>query len=232
MICLLTGFVLYSSLLKWQIWGNRLLLPVIFIGSIASGQMLTQLDAKGFRLVPRIVIFGLAAIGIFYSLTPIRHPFIPIPKRYSNYSQSNSVFSLTRQENYFSGTYKDLNKPIRTICDRIQRDNIKVLGLEFDHQIPEYLLWSSLLNRNYFVRIMHIDVNNRSNVLGQEFPDEKLDAIVIFGKDKIEYRRLRKLSSDSILWFIKAGLNLFHCCFWLYVYAVVIKIENRTAMCR
>ena len=197
-ICLLTGFVLYSSLLKWQIWGNRLLLPIIFIGSIVSGQMLTQLDAKGFRLVPRIVIFGLAAIGIFYSLTPIRHPFIPIPKSYSTYSQSNSVFSLTRQENYFSGTYKDLNKPIKTICDRIQRDKIKVVGLEFDHQIPEYLLWASLLNRNYFVKIMHIDVNNRSNVLGQEFPDEKLDAIVIFGKDKIEYRRLRKRSSDSI----------------------------------
>ena len=167
-LCLLAGFILYSLLLKWQIWGNRLMLPMVFIGSVASGVLLSRLQVKRSTSLHAVLVCCLSAVGIFYSLTPIRHPFISLPKSYSTYSQSDSVFTLTRQEKYFSGTYKDLNVPINAICQRIRRDKPKVIGLIFDEPLPEYLFWVSAINGSEPVKVMHVDVKNRSRMLAHK----------------------------------------------------------------
>ncbi len=176
-----TGYLLYCYLLKWQPWGNRLLLPLFILQTpIISYYLADCLKIRSNLSVKLTSLIGVVAI--LYALTPIRHPLVPLPN-WSPYlapEQSDSILLLPRQQIYFSGSLKYLEPTYRKIADTvIDRDHCHTIGLiseADDWEYPLWVLFNEKTSGNF--RLKHVDVKNESAKLEPEFPDSELCAIV------------------------------------------------------
>ncbi|PSB15783.1 hypothetical protein C7B65_23505 [Phormidesmis priestleyi ULC007] len=176
-----TGYLLYCYLLKWQPWGNRLLLPLFILQTpIISYYLADCLKIRSNLSVKLTSLIGVVAI--LYALTPIRHPLVPLPNwsPYLAQGQSESILWLPRQQIYFGGSLKYLEITDRKIVDTvIDRDHCHTIGLisgEDDWEYPLWVLFNEKTSGNF--RLKHVDVKNESAKLEPEFPDSELCAIV------------------------------------------------------
>jgi len=177
-----TDYLLYCYLLKWQPWGNRLLLPLFMVQTpIISYYFMRHLSVKYKKLSIKLLgVIGIVAI--LYALTPIRHPLISLPN-WSSYlasQQSESILLLPRQQIYFSGSLKYLDITYRKIVDTVvDRDHCHTVGLisgEDDWEYPLWVLFNEKTSGNF--RLKHVNVKNESAKLEPEFSDSELCAIV------------------------------------------------------
>ena len=177
-----TDYLLYCYLLKWQPWGNRLLLPLFMLQTpIISYYFLRCLSVKYNQLFVKLIsVIGI--IAILYALTPIRHPLISLPN-WSSYlasQQSESIVLLPRQQIYFSGPLKYLDITYRKIVDTVvDRDHCHTIGLisgEDDWEYPLWVLFNEKTSGNF--RLKNVYVKNESAKLDPEFSDSELCAIV------------------------------------------------------
>ncbi len=182
------GFLIYSLLIKWQVWGNRLCLPVMVICSPVAGALL----ARASHRLRSVIAVMLIATGIFYSLFSIKHPIITIPGSQSAFFPTQSILSLDRDEIYFNGTFEHLKKPMFVLAERIRKDGCEAIGIRLQSPEFEYPLWA-LVNPTpeRHIKIKHIGIDNASRHLSPEFTDDKLCAIVTVNHKKIRYQKLR-----------------------------------------
>ncbi len=177
-----TDCLLYCYLLKWQPWGNRLLLPLFMLQTpIVSYYFIRYLHIKYHRLSVKLIgVIGIVAI--LYALTPIRHPLIPLPNwsSYLSSQQSESIVLLSRQQIYFSGSLKFLDftyhKIVNTVVDRDHCHTIGLISGDDDWEYPLWVLFNQKTAGNF--RLKHVNVKNESAKLESEFPDSELCAIV------------------------------------------------------
>ena len=112
-LCVVVDFTLFSMLLKWQIWHNRLLLPLVILGTpIITYYVRNNLNLKW----QKFLALFLAFVAIIYSLTPMRHPLVSLPilSETQAKEQSSSIVSLNRKDIYFSGARKKLKIPYQS----------------------------------------------------------------------------------------------------------------------
>lgn len=179
---IVTDYLLYCYLLKWQPWGNRLLLPLFILQTpIISYYFICHLSVKYNKLSIKLVgIIGI--IAILYTLTPIRHPLIPLPNwsSYLSSQQSESIVLLPRQQIYFSGSLKYLDftyrKIVNTVVDRDHCHTIGLISGDDDWEYPLWVLFNEKTSGDF--RLKHVNVKNESAKLEPEFPDSELCAIV------------------------------------------------------
>lgn len=154
------GFLLFSILLKWQIWGSRLQLPLFMLGSVLAAVVIA-------RLVPRVALW-VAVLVFMFSL-----PFV-------NYSEPRCIWEM-------DGSFA-LNKPRRTkyfknLPDieplfveaaafiKQQPAMPEEIGLHIEYNEYEYPFWFLLKNdfsRKPFLR--HVGVTNTSAKLAGARP--------------------------------------------------------------
>ncbi len=177
-----TDYLLYCYLLKWQPWGNRLLLPLFMVQTpIISYYFIRNLSVKYKKLSIKLLgVIGIVAI--LYALTPIRHPLTSLPNwsSYLTSQQSESILLLPRQQIYFSGSLKYLDITYRKIVDTVvDRDHCHTIGLisgDDDWEYPLWVLFNEKTSGNF--RLKHVNVKNESAKLEPEFSDSELCAIV------------------------------------------------------
>jgi hypothetical protein len=189
------GFIFYSLLLKWQVWGNRLLLPFFIINAPVIGYFIRNCLSKSMEiLLSSIFIFT----GITYSLTPMHHPFISIPPEYYRQfpsifenRQSPSIFGLDREDIYFSAHLKGAKDTYNTLADRVIEDNCNSIGIYIGGDTPEYPLWVLMQSKGIkSLRIKHINVQNQSQKLEPEFLDSEMCSIIKIKDGQVAYRKL------------------------------------------
>lgn len=172
---------LYCYLLKWQPWGNRLLLPLFILQTpIISYYLANCLKLRSNLSVKLMSLIGVVAI--LYALTPIRHPLVSLPNwsPYLASEQSESILWLPRQQIYFSGSLKYLEityrKIVNTVIDREHCHTIGLISEEDDWEYPLWVLLNEKTSGNF--RLKHVEIKNESAKLEPEFPDSELCAIV------------------------------------------------------
>jgi len=180
----LGGFFIFSLLIKWQIWGNRLhLAAYILLSPVAA-----SVFANSRRPLLVILVGVLVIQGAAYSLFAIRHPLISLQRFESPIFRSASVFQASRENLYFNGNFEYMKKPLQELNERVRSDNCKTLGITLSRPEFEYPVWAVLNNgRDDKVKIKHLGVKNPSQYLAQEFSHKDMCATAEIETNKVNY---------------------------------------------
>lgn len=201
----ISGFIIFSFLIKWKPWGNRLLLSTFILNApVIAHYLISSLNRK-FR---NILVILIILVAVLYSLTPVRHPIIALPIQ--SPAQSKSILLLPRKDVYFSGSRKELELPYKTAVNIVKtKYNCSTVGLAskmYDWEYPFWALFEE--NNSRLVRIKHISVQNESSKLKPEFPDSEMCAIIStnnsYSENELsENRSSWKISTVSVSPFVK-----------------------------
>jgi 4-amino-4-deoxy-L-arabinose transferase-like glycosyltransferase len=188
-ISTIAGFLIFCCLLKWQVWGNRLMLPLFVMQTPILAYLLSDNLGKIKAQWRSRILILLAGIAVFYALTPIRRPLISLAKPLAAFSNepSASILTLRREDIYFSGAHKDLEVPYqKAVSEIVDQSQCRKIGFAFSEDDWEYPLWILLKDKTAgSFRFRHVQVQNESSQLTPEFPDSELCAIVD-GRGKVQ----------------------------------------------
>ena len=164
LLSLIFGFVLFSLILKWQPWGNRLLLPFFVMFSPIIGIYLHQLKKPKLNLI--IVVF-LSFYSIPYLLmNDIRPLFLKVTNDNHKISFDKPFFLSNKKEKlyftYNNFLFYENYKITKNIFEKIKCKNIGIISKE---NTWEYPYWIMLKKYDNEINISHYDVKNPSQKL-------------------------------------------------------------------
>ncbi|MBL8012703.1 MAG: glycosyltransferase family 39 protein [Candidatus Omnitrophica bacterium] len=143
------GFLLFCVLLKWQPWGNRLLLPLAALATPFMGTVL-------YKKFPRLSIL------IGFAVTILSFPWLLINESRPLTGKDFNIFTKDHNAQYFSNN-KGMQFSYDRAVEEILKSSCSDIGLLMSWESWEYPLWP-LLNapsaKN--LRLEHIEVDNPS----------------------------------------------------------------------
>lgn len=192
-VAIVSGFLMFCYLLKWQVWGSRLLLPLTILQTPITAYFLENCSSKVVSQWRSKLLVVLTVIAVFYALTPVRHPIISLSGVLAKFSNdpSPSILRLDRQAIYFSGSRKELAIPysdaVNQAVDRYQCRNVGFIASEDDWEYPLWVLLKNKTSGSF--RFKHIQVQNESNSLKPEFPDSEVCAVISSNGKTLQIRQ-------------------------------------------
>jgi 4-amino-4-deoxy-L-arabinose transferase-like glycosyltransferase len=159
-----SGFLLFSLILKWQPYGNRLMLPLFVLSSSFVGFYLFKLQSK---FLSYTVIFLLLLNSMPYILMNKTRPLIgSIKMDHSSYTPAftfSSFWTANRSELYFMAR-PDLYKLYEEVSIIVKNQNCKVIDLKMGDDGWEYPFWVLIKQdtNNSLTKFFHADVSNIS----------------------------------------------------------------------
>jgi 4-amino-4-deoxy-L-arabinose transferase-like glycosyltransferase len=132
---------LHVVLLKWQYWGNRLLLPcaLLLLPSLAAmtrGHRWPRLRA----LLAAACLLQTAALLSF----SFNRPLVHLPSSWEYAGPTMPLFSGTRTERFYFGYNSEAAATARELVARGVSGQWHRVGLSVDKNYPEYVLWRAL----------------------------------------------------------------------------------------
>jgi general stress protein CsbA len=127
------GFVTFSFIFKWQIFGSRLLLPFFLLYAPVVGTFFSILVPAWFVSVVGV---GLAASSFMWLVSINSRPLIPLPGR----TEWPSVLTASREQMYFtsiSGAYE----PMKSITGQILDAECNEVAIVISGAGAEYPYW-------------------------------------------------------------------------------------------
>ena len=153
-----SGFLIFCLLVKWQIWHSRLHLPLFVLFSAFLGLMLSQIK-------PKIVVQLILVVFILSSL-----PWLFLNKYRPIFHPTNSILVVNRMDQYFSNR-PELLEPFKETVKFLNSQNCPKIGLQMGNDAWEYPLWVMLQNSQpQNLEIRHINVDNASAKLAETSP--------------------------------------------------------------
>jgi len=141
-------YLLFCFLLEWQIWHNRLHLPIL----IASAPVIAYVLSKWKKLSYGLAII-MILLGIYISLNNETRPIIG----------KQSIFKTERQDQYFIKR-PEQKAHWQAIKDYCTKNKINSIGFIDYNSGWEYPLWQ-IVNSDYAMEIKNIKVENESKRL-------------------------------------------------------------------
>jgi len=199
LICLISGFLLFSLILKWQPWGNRLLLPFFVLFSSYIGLVFSKLKSTKYSFIFIILLIIYSLPYIFFNKT---RPFLGEIFRVNNSLKYNKpfFFSLNRYELYFTEGHESFKKDFKKISHILEQSNCKRIGI-FSGEgelVMEYPLWLLAKKINSEIKIFHIYVNNKTKILTNPNYNDKPCMVLQFKNDKEKEKILIKLFKNQL----------------------------------
>lgn len=142
-LCLVAASLAYCSLMRWQEWANRLLLPLLLLWMPLVVAVLRTDQWKLELAIPTI----LAILSLTFVIKTPQRPLYP--DTFNN--MDRDTYSLT-----LNSTYQPFINIAREITDR----GCNQVGLLFGVNTWEYPLWQQLESRGFTGQIEHIYVEN------------------------------------------------------------------------
>ena len=191
----LCGFLFYSICIKWQIWGSRLYLASFILLSPAAASCITQSRLHLLTALSVLIIL----VALVYGLFPVRHPLISLRRLNLPFFQSESILHLAREAIYYNGNFENMEIPLQKLAQQIRTDGCHAVGVSLERPEYEYALWVEI-NAGHFlpVKLKHININNPSIDLQEEFSDAELCAIAFVETKGVTYKRIYQRDSQDL----------------------------------
>jgi len=155
LVMLLMGGEMFCLLLRWQVYSNRLLLPLLVLGSPVAGLVLEHVWPR--RAAGAMMVLLLACA---------------IPVVVDNFTTPlaghKGIFHVKRVDQRFHSD-RPMRRHYQRIAEAVRASGCRNVGLLIAPNEPEYPLWVMLRQSVPGVRIEHVQVNNFTGVL-QERP--------------------------------------------------------------
>lgn len=163
------SWLLFLFLIKWQEWGNRLLLPGIALGMpLAAAFAARRINADAFKALAGVLV----ATGVLCTLRNVHRPLIPLHG--ADGSVAPSILSMSRAEAYLQSGYgREHSQAFKSLPALLEREGCRYIGLSLGDDDWEEPWWALTE-----ARIKHVNVANESAGLPQEFEDESLCAVL------------------------------------------------------
>ena len=183
------GFILFSALLKWQIYASRLQMPLFFFGCALTACVIA-------RILPRTANF-LVVICLIFALPPL---FTAEPRSFFTNEMQFALTAQTREQRYF--TNPATREVYTEAADFIKQQNPESVGLMLMTNDLEYALWI-LLKNDFRAKplICHVGVPNVSSNLKRNNPPPQF-IISMRGEtsvEGVEYKEVWKKGNIRIL---------------------------------
>jgi hypothetical protein len=136
------ALLLTVAVVKWQLWGNRLLLSEVVIGVPLVGWWLERLLERAKR---RVIPAGLAVIMVMSFAGAYGSVLLGQPRRLIG---AGSVFTRTEMEERFARQESRLGA-YRMVADLIRAAGARRIGLMINGDQWEYPLWVMLPGRRF-----------------------------------------------------------------------------------
>lgn len=180
LISIISCFVLFSALLKWQPYGNRLLLPFFVLSSPFVGLVLSRFENKLFLKAIPLILF---LYCLPYLLMSDARPLISKIVKEKNYDVSfvKPYFKVkNRQELYSINLAKPkYDEPIIQLSKFIKETGCKSIGFISFFNSYEYLFWVFLKEDSISkTKIYYLDVTNKSSKNYDKFKGVEVCAII------------------------------------------------------
>jgi len=175
-----TGCFLYCLLIKWQVWANRLLLPLFILSVPIIGYFIIRYCSVAFQ---RILSILLASAAIFYSLTPVHRPLISLPQSWIGSFRSESILREQREDIYFNAYGEWLRPRFAALVEMAIKSKCRSLGVDTGWNAMEYPIWVLMASKGAETfKIEHINVQNETQKLSSELSDLQLCGILTMSK--------------------------------------------------
>jgi hypothetical protein len=132
--CVTLGFILFSFIYKWQVFGARFHLLFFVLFAPAAGVVLSHLK---FKLPGALIATSLLILSFPWLFSIDSRPLLPKD------GQGPSIFSETREQLYFSNA-SGVAPAVRAITADLREQECSQVGLMLHGDDPEYLFWSML----------------------------------------------------------------------------------------
>lgn len=177
------GGLAFCALVKWQEWGNRLVLPLMALGL----PLAALFAAEAFASAAQLALAALLALtGVACDVFQVHHPLVPL-------------LAARREDVFFFSGYGRLHADaFRRVSEALSADGCRAVGLDFDTDDDWEYPWWAL---NPGTRFKRVSVSNASASLPQEFPDSDLCAVILARGPAVVYfdrNDLKKLSLAQI----------------------------------
>lgn len=152
---LISGFFLFSFVLKWQPWHSRLLLPFFVVASPIVAMIFERLLKNKILFVALSSILLISSIPFVFRVLP---NFLGGKSLVWRLEFPNLKFMKKSRDDRFL-SYHDNGEIIRSyynITNEIRHRNIKSIGLDLGYDTWEYPLWFFLNDEKLAARITHI----------------------------------------------------------------------------
>lgn len=163
------GWLVFLFLVKWQEWGNRLTMPGIALTiPLSAAWAAKRLSSSSLKAIGGLLV----ATGVLCTLRESHRPLIPLQGPAG--IATPSILSGARGDAYLrSGYGREHADAFARLPAQLARDGCKSVGLvlgEDDWEEPWWALSGA--------RFKHVNVDNESAGLPQEFPDSELCAVI------------------------------------------------------
>jgi hypothetical protein len=147
-LAILTGFLLFCLVLKWQPWHARLHVPLLVVAAPFIGYVLGGASRWPAQLFATVMAVGALPALL---LNPARPLLLHTP-----------IFSIPREQQYFA-EYPQWYASYAGAADNLQHTNCRRIGLKIGGNDFEYALWA-LLERRFGAAplIRHVQVSTAS----------------------------------------------------------------------
>lgn len=172
-LVVLADGLLFCLLLKWQPWGNRLIVGAVMLVTPVSACWLDTWGHRRWRTVQRLLLLTLAGLAILYGLVSIRNPILPPPL---GELRLESILTTPRLDLYFdnSTTGRTLKPAYLQITQQLRQQACLQVGLHLEANDWEYPFWLLLPDS----QLQQVGVTNISRVLPPEFDPSRLCGVI------------------------------------------------------
>ena len=197
-LCTVMSFVLFSIILKWQPWGNRLLLTFFVLFS----PIICFIPANSFfKKTIHLISFLLILYSLPYLFMNKTRPLVGTLYRegekiyydkpkYLNFKRDDLYFIHERkkEDNFYKNQFE--------IIDKLNSINCRFIGLDSSETELEYMIWLLLSKLNYKDKIVfHLDVNNLTN---SKLKNHKPCAVFLLDKNDKKDEKYKQIFKNNI----------------------------------
>ena len=197
LICLISGFLLFSLVLKWQPWGNRLLLPFFVLFSPFMGLLFSKLKSKKFFHIIALLFIIYSLPFVFFNKTrPLLGEILRVNDNLRYYKPS--FLSLKRNELYFPHN-QSYERDFKKISNIVKQYQCKKIGIYSDGSALEYPLWLLSRKIDSEIKIFHIMISNETDNLINPNYYGKPCMVIQFKNDKEKEKEFIKSFKNQLI---------------------------------
>ena len=167
-IAIAIAAISYPIMIKWQIWGNRLLLPLAWL---IFPLWMARTGVVHVPFIRRLAIILLIAQTLFVLTFSLNRPWVNLPDSWRFAGNTQPAYTHSRNERFYLSYNQEAASKAQRLANLVKTNNWKSIGLRVDKNYPEYVLWRAL----HQLGLDHVQIHHTQSVPGNGLVPKQLE---------------------------------------------------------